>query len=196
MLDGWVTFETRWRPRVVVPLATLTGTVLLGAPLGVVWAALGPQLDYAGAAQGYFSSFAAAGSSDAIFVLISLVVGLVVGVVVGAAVVPLSGATPAALAVGGGLASLTASRVGALVRAPHLHRVVAELHTAGAPANAIHLYAGAIAFQVRGWSVLAVLPFAAMLGYAGWCLLTPAPSTSRAGKLGGAAITDLPEPAG
>lgn len=190
-------FETR-RPggAVVVPLATLTGMVLLGAPLGLLWAALGPHLDYAGAAQGYFASFAAAGTSDAIFVLLSLALGVIVGVAVGATVVPLDGVTPVALAVGCALAALTAARVGALVRAPHLHRVVAELHAAGAPAGAIHLYAGAIAFQVRGWSVLAVLPFAAMLGYAGWCLLTPGPGGGRTGTFGRAAVTDVPEPAG
>ncbi len=157
--------------RAAVPVAALAGTTLVGAPMGLVWAATAPRVNYLDAANGFFSAFAATSGIDAVFSLLSLGVGLAVGVLAAAVLPPRGAATPVAVALGGWLAALVASRVGALARAAGLHRVLRALAGAGVPPANLHLFAGTVAFQVRGSTALAVLPFAAMLGYGALSLL-------------------------
>lgn len=149
--------------------------VVLGAPTGLVWAALAPHPDYHQAAGGAFGAFEPTVGADACYALVCLVAGLLIGTVLRRLTVPpgtgrrsqrdevlLAGG----LLAGSVAAGLIASRVGALVRAGSLDRVLGSLLSHGAQASAVHQFAGTVAFVVHARELLAAFPLGAALGWA------------------------------
>ncbi|MHB8342347.1 MAG: hypothetical protein ACYDB7_14445 [Mycobacteriales bacterium] len=154
------------RADAVHALGLIVGLVLIGAPIGLVWAAAAPHLNYVNAENGEFSAYGVTAGADAVFTMLSLGVGVVVGVGV-AGVRRLRGVgAPVGLGVGAFLAASVAARVGQLTRSHGLHQVLAALSAEGVSRPVVAAFGQSVGFQTRGWIVLVVLPFAALLGYA------------------------------
>jgi hypothetical protein len=157
-------------------VGTVIALVLLGSPIGLIWAAVSPHPEYVLTATSVdlvspeTKAFVAA---DGIFLIMSLVIGLASGVAAyllgrawgqrgGAAAGRAGGTSVAAgLAVGGVLGALVAWKVGALVG----HDSFVHLVRTGRDGLHVHGYV-----FVRAHGVLMAWGFAAVVAFAG-CLL-------------------------
>lgn len=164
---------------------TVIALVLIGAPVGLIWAAVSPHPEYVLTASSVdlvspeTKAFVAA---DGIFLIMSLVIGVASGVGAyvlsrGRAAGSVGGpALAAGLAVGGVLGALVAWKAGALVG----HDSFVHLVRTGRDGLHVHGYV-----FVRAHGVLMAWGFAAVVAFAG-CLLAfersrpPAPAPTSA----------------
>lgn len=146
-----VTAETR------VGLVTVASVALLGAPAGVLWALLSPQLDLRAAINGSESAFRVLISDDVGFLALSALVGIATGLVAWVLGRRRGIGALLGLTIGGLAAAAVAARVGHLVRLPDL---LGQLRS-GVPAEAVRL----VEFRLRARGLLVVLPLAAVLTF-------------------------------
>lgn len=149
---------SRWREDLVRAGFVAAVSVLLGAPMGLLWSALAPhahvQIDAAGAnvVDGATEVFIA---SDGWFLGVTLVAGLVVGVLAWLAARRSAPFVVVALAVGGLAASYVASKVGVRLGQDALTAVVRN-GTKGS-------YTANVALQMK--QAILVWPIAALAGF-------------------------------
>lgn len=141
-------------------VATVVGLVLLGAPVGLVWALVAPKTAVVITASDVVlpnpdrSAFIAA---DAVFLAIVFTVGLITGALAWLLGRRHGPALVVGLAVGGLLAAYVASRTGALVNEGDARDIV-EAGRTGAVDLAVRLRATE---AVLGWPVAALIGFVA-----------------------------------
>ena len=159
----------RWRQDVPRALVVVLGSVLLGAPAGLLWSALAPRLTVtfgqAGPSAPDLESTKAFIGADGSYVLVMMGVGVLCGLL-GWYLARRSGPwTVAALAVGGVLGALVAARVGVL---PGSHEALQALRHGGAGDPPVDLYLGRLqgdtphlraTWAAVAWPVGALLAF-------------------------------------
>jgi hypothetical protein len=133
----------RWRSDVPRAIAVLVGSVLLGAPAGLLWAQVAPRLRVTVTDKGLdypdLEGTKAFIGADGSYVLVMLGAGLLCGLV-GWLVARKAGPwTVAALAVGGFLAALVGARVGLQ---PGSHEALAALAPGSSFRGTVKLFLG------------------------------------------------------
>ena len=112
------TTTARWREDIPRALAVVVGSVLLGAPAGLLWSQVAPRLKVTFRAEGPtapdLESTKAFIGADATYILVMLGVGVLCGLLAWAYARRSGPWTVTALAVGGVLAGLVAARVGVI----------------------------------------------------------------------------------
>ena len=151
-----------WRADLLAFAFTAAVTVLLGAPLGLLWSAVAPHAHVTVEAGDAYISDATTEvfvAGDGWFVGLSLLAGLLCGVVAWLAVRRSGPFTVVGLALGSAAAAYVASRVGVRIGQDHLR----ELVRSGRQGT----YAGNIALQANAalvvWPLAAVAAFAALV---------------------------------
>lgn len=189
VLHGLVPHGPGLRAAAVRGLAIGAALLTLGAPAGLIWAALAPHPDYAQAANGAFEAFEPTVGADASYGLICLLAGLLAGALARWLAArrcqprPVEGLLAAGVLAGGLGAGLVASRVGALARRGPLEHLLGSLLSQGAQASAVHQFADTVAFVVHARELLAAFPLGAALGWALVLAVTTGPD-SRAATIG------------
>jgi hypothetical protein len=167
-----VTFEpahtrARWREDVPLALAVAVGSVLVGAPAGLLWSRVAPRLTVTfpegGPAANVESTKAFIGA-DGSYVLVMLAVGLLCGVA-GWLLARRAGPwTVVALAVGGFLGALVAARVGVV---PGSRDAVMALRHPQVGHEPVDLWLGALKGDIphlrARWSAPVAWPIGALL---------------------------------
>jgi hypothetical protein len=137
------TTEQRWRSDVPPALAVLVGSVLLGAPAGLLWSHVAPRLRVTfgadGPAAADLEGSKAFIGADGSYLLVMLGVGALCGVLAWFFARRSGPWTVGALAVGGLLAALVAARVGVV---PGSHEAVEALRQGKVGHPPIDLYLG------------------------------------------------------
>jgi biotin transporter BioY len=153
----------RWRQDAVVGFFTLTLTVLLGPPAGLLWSALAPHAHVSIGASGVpivddggTEVFVAA---DGWFLAVCLVAGLLTGIVGWLAGRRSGPVTVAALTVGGLLAALVAAKVGMRLGQDQL-RTAAQAGTLGRYGANVALQAKVI---ILVWPIAGLGAFLALM---------------------------------
>jgi hypothetical protein len=108
--------RTRLAQDVQTVLSVVAGSVLLGAPAGLLWSAVAPRVDVTVSAQGLdagdIESSKAFIGADGSYVVVMLVMGLLCGLVAWRLFARSGPVTVLAMVIGGTLAALTAASVG------------------------------------------------------------------------------------
>lgn len=167
---------SRWRSDALRALPVLIGTVLLGAPVGLLWAAVSPRVTVVIGEDGNVdlpgveSSDAFMGA-DGSFVLVTLGAGLLCGVLAYALARRSGPWAVLALTAGGLLAALVAARVGLL---PGRGEILAALKPGSAERGTFDLFLGARgegdSLHLRApWAVVA-WPVGALVAFLGCSL--------------------------
>lgn len=127
---------------------------LLGAPTGLIWAAISPHLDLDAAAAGSESAFGAQIAADGRFFFLTLVLGVATGVVAFRLGNRFGPAVTVGIAAGALAAAVVAAQVGYLFRRPGL---LGALRPGLAPT-----IVSLIDFRLRAVQVLVVWPIVAL----------------------------------
>ncbi|WP_256789434.1 hypothetical protein [Frankia sp. AvcI1] len=152
--------RSRWplslglRPDLIAGLICAAAMAVAGFPLGLLWAAVAPHLDVAGALHGNESAFAVQSDIDARFALICAVAGLVGGLLAFWRAREAGLGVPLGLAAGGLGGALIAGWIGHLRRSPDL------LHSL--PANASPVLVDLVDLRVRAHGLYLVMPVVAL----------------------------------
>jgi len=159
------------RLEVAAGAVTVAVLVLLGAPLGLFWAAISPKvLDGFGENNAFFAA-------DGYFLLASLLVGISCGVVAYSFTRYRGPGVAAGLAGGGILAALIADRVGARVRLSTLEDARPVSTSIKIVGYGLHHYVGVTAEPVYvGWAFAAVLTYGILVGF--WSGAGPLPGAT------------------
>ena len=128
--------------------------ILVGAPLGVLWALLSPSLDLVAVSDGSEDAFRVQLSADLVLGVLVVVVGAAAGVLAWTRRPRHGTSVVLGLAVGGLLACLVAARVGYLYELPGLRASVRP----DLGQQTLDL----ISFRLRAKAVLVVLPLVAV----------------------------------
>src|SRR3954447_17033004 len=158
-----------WRRDAVVAVGCVVAMVLLGAPVGLLWAHVSPHVHTVITSQGVEITDAepkAFIGSDAVFLFLTAGVGLVAAAVVGWFDRAPNPVTVIALCVGGGVAAVIAWHVG--------HRVNFDAFRHYLDHGRVGQHMDAIV-RVRAKSVVIGWAFGAAVGYGGVVALRPAP---------------------
>jgi hypothetical protein len=161
--------RSRWRDDLPAAAAVTVGSVLLGAPFGLLWSALAPRVRVGFSAEGPVApdleSTKAFIGADGSYLLVMVAAGLVCGALAWWLARRSGPWTVAGLAVGGFLAALVAARVGVL---PGAHDALVALRHGKAGHPSIDLYLGRLhgdqphlraTWAAVGWPVGALLAF-------------------------------------
>jgi hypothetical protein len=165
----------RWRADLLPALAVAAGTVLLGAPAGLIWSAVAPRLSITLSANGPtapdLESTKAFIGADGTYLVVVLLAGALTGAVAWLVARRSGPWTVLALAVGGAVAALVAARVGVVPGA----RTTIEALQGHQSAGQVDLYLGGpmpselhgglphlrAPWAAVGWPVAALLAFVA-----------------------------------
>lgn len=162
----------RWRDDARAFVGVVVASVLLGAPAGLVWAAVAPRytisIDKDGATFPNLESTKAFVGADGSYLVAMLVMGLVCGVLAWFFARRGGPFTVLALVVGGVLAALIAQSVGLR---PHTHEAVQALQSGSPFRGNLDLYlgkrdttTGTVALRSGGWAAVA-WPVGAMMSF-------------------------------
>ena len=171
------TTSPRWHEDVPRALVVLVGSVLLGAPAGLLWAQVAPRLTVTFGPDGPMAqdleSTKAFVGADGSYVVVMLAAGLVCGAF-GWLLARRSGPwTVAALTVGGVLAALVAARVGVV---PGSHEAIEALRNGKQGHAPVDLYLGKLKGDLPHlrsmWAAVA-WPVAALATFLVGALLRP-----------------------
>jgi hypothetical protein len=160
----------RWKPEaphshdVLSALVVAIALVVVGVPMGLLWAATTPKLNVKQALAGSEAAFNVQGGADVHFALLALIFGMLAGAVVGWRGRRGSWTLPVALAVGGVGGSLVAAQVGHLRGS---NRVLDQL-----PQDIRGRVSNVVDFVLRSHGFHVVFPVAALLTYLIILLLT------------------------
>ncbi|HEX4428447.1 MAG TPA: hypothetical protein VHZ96_04170 [Frankiaceae bacterium] len=160
----------RWTPEaphsrdVLSALVVAISLVVVGVPMGIIWAATTPKLNVKQALAGSEAAFNAQGGADVHFAFLALIFGVLAGAVVGWRGRRGSWTLPVALAVGGVGGSLVAAQVGHLRGSS---RVLDQL-----PQDIRGRVSNVVDFVLRSHGFHVVFPVAALLTYLIIMLLT------------------------
>ncbi len=174
----------RWKPEaphsrdVLSALVVAVALVVVGVPMGLIWAATTPKLNVKQALAGSEAAFNVQGGADVHFALLALIFGVLAGAVVGWRGRHGSWTLPVALAVGGVGGSLVAAQVGHLRGSS---RVLDQL-----PQDIRGRVSNVVDFVLRSHGFHVVLPVAALVTYLIILLLTTSHQEP--------ALPDAPEP--
>lgn len=166
-----------WRPDALRALAVVVGCVLLGAPVGLLWSAVSPRVQFTITETGINIEGAETNEAfmgaDGSYVLILFAVGLGCGLLAWLLARRSGPWTVVALAVGGTLAALVAARVGLL---PGSTEVLEALKPGSLERGTFDLFLGARDGQdlhLRApWGALA-WPVGALVAFLGCGLARP-----------------------
>jgi hypothetical protein len=153
----------RWTPEaphsrdVLSALVVAVVLVVVGVPMGLLWAATTPKLNVKQALAGSEAAFNAQAGADVHFALLALIFGVLAGAVVGWRGRRGSWTLPAALAIGGVGGSLVAAQVGHLRGS---NRVLDQL-----PQDIRGRVSNVVDFVLRSHGFHVVFPLAALLTY-------------------------------
>lgn len=160
---------TAWRTDLVTALTVTAGSVLLGAPAGLLWSAIAPRIRVSfkadgPAAQDLESTKAFIGA-DGSYLLVMLAAGLLCGALGWWFARRTGPWTVVALAAGGLLAALVAARVGVV---PGSHEAIVALRQAKPGHPPVDLYLGRLKGDMphlrAGWAAVA-WPVGALLAF-------------------------------
>lgn len=138
---------------------TAASLVVIGVPLGALWAGIAPRPDTAAVLAGADTALTAQMGADVCFIVITAVAGAVAGVFVWRFVREASWLVPLALALGGGVGALVAGAVGAAINStvPGLAGIADQV---GASLPSME---DLLRFEVRAKSVYFAFPLAALV---------------------------------
>ena len=159
----------RWPHDGLVALVTTALVTLAGAVVGLIWSATAPKLSLPAVVAGSEATFKSQIAADGRFLLL----GIVAGVICAGVLVAFGQRGPGAvvgLAVGGVLAALVASRIGAV--AQH-DATFSALHSLGISHSTRVL--DLVGFRVRAQGVLLGWPLAALIVHGLATMLHPSP---------------------
>lgn len=150
-----------WTSQVTPAVLFTAGLALLGAPIGLLWQAISPELDLRLVQLGSETAFKAEFAADVRFLVLGVVIGTAFGWFgsIGLKRIDAQRYLPAlaiGLAVGAFFCALVASKVGELYRMEQLENVIRP----GLDHNTISL----IAFRLRAWQSLLAFPVFALVG--------------------------------
>ncbi|HEX4015513.1 MAG TPA: hypothetical protein VHX15_02160 [Frankiaceae bacterium] len=174
----------RWKPEaphsrdVLSAIVVAIALIVVGVPMGLIWAATTPKLNVKQALAGSEAAFNVQGGADVHFALLALIFGVLAGAVVGWVGRRGSWTLPVALAVGGVGGSLVAAQVGHLRGSS---RVLDQL-----PQDIRGRVSNVVDFVLRSHGFHVVFPVAALLTYLIIMLLTTSHEEP--------ALPDAPEP--
>jgi hypothetical protein len=160
----------RWKPEaphsrdVLSALVVAIALVVVGVPMGIIWAATTPKLNVKQALAGSEAAFNVQGGADAHFALLALIFGVLAGALVGWWGRRGSWTLPVALAIGGVGGSLVAAQVGHLRGSS---RVLDQV-----PQDIRGRVSNVVDFVLRSHGFHVVFPVAALLTYLIIMLLT------------------------
>ncbi len=146
------------RPDLLAGLICAVAMVVVGFPLGLLWAAVAPHLDITGALHGNESAFAVQSDIDARFAMICAIAGLVGGLLAFWRARDAGFPVPLGLAAGGTGGALIAGWIGHLRRSPDL------LHSL--PPNASPVLVDLVDLRVRAHGLYLVMPVVALGAFA------------------------------
>jgi hypothetical protein len=153
----------RWKPEaphsrdVLSALVVAIALVVVGVPMGLLWAATTPKLNVKQALAGSEAAFNVQGGADVHFALLALIFGVLAGALVGWRGRQGSWTLPVALAVGGVGGSLVAAQVGHLRGSS---RVLDQL-----PEDIRGRVSNVVDFVLRSHGFHVVFPLTALLTY-------------------------------
>ncbi|EIV93159.1 hypothetical protein [Frankia sp. QA3] len=156
------------RPDLLAGLICAVAMVVVGFPLGLLWAAVAPHLDITGALHGNESAFAVQSDIDARFAMICAIAGLVGGLLAFWRARDAGFPVPLGLAAGGIGGALIAGWIGHLRRSPDL------LHSL--PPNASPVLVDLVDLRVRAHGLYLVMPVVALGAFAIGLWATSRPS--------------------
>ncbi len=160
----------RWKPEaphsrdVLSAIVVAIALVVVGVPMGLIWAATTPKLNVKQALAGSEAAFNVQGGADVHFALLALIFGVLAGAVVGWRGRRGSWTLPLALAIGGVGGSLVAAQVGHLRGSS---RVLDQV-----PQDIRSRVSNLVDFVLRSHGFHVVFPVAALLTYLIIMLLT------------------------
>lgn len=148
--------------------------LLLGAPLGLAWAAMAPHLDLQAVSTGSESAFQVQLTDDLVFLVLTGLAGLITGVAARLLGLPLRPPVVAGLLVGALAAGYVAASVGSLQRLPPLLEALSP--TASAEQR------GVLRFELRIPALVLAWPL--LVGCTLLALRPPRPAASGSARVG------------